>query len=299
MYPDRASTVIPAIRKCLQHIDEPSGKAATIWMIGEYGHLIDESPYLLEPLIDDADTATDPDVLTELLTAATKLFFKRPPEMQKMLGRLFDTLLADGVPVRVHDKALLYYRLLSRDVRAAGQIISGDKTPVREYLEDRPSKLQSQVLNEFNTLSVIYGKPAEQFVPESYRVVVEVDPTDVFDDNHPPSQASASAEAAASTGDDGLDMFGGGSEPMAAGGSTAPASQTADDDLDFFGGGGGSSTAEPAPAASGAFDDDFDLLGIGSSPAPAPPALQLVPHFAMDPPTFQQHWMSLSEGYVS
>ena len=44
-----------------------------------------------------------------LLTAAAKLFFKRPPECQLLLGGL----LAAGVQDEnqdVHDRALLYYR---------------------------------------------------------------------------------------------------------------------------------------------------------------------------------------------
>jgi hypothetical protein len=41
--------------RCLKRVDEPSGKAAVIWMIGEYGHyqhsVVDAAPYMLEPLI--------------------------------------------------------------------------------------------------------------------------------------------------------------------------------------------------------------------------------------------------------
>ena len=41
-----------------------------------------------------------------------KLFFKRPPEMQQMLGRLLDAVISDELHQDVHDRALLYYRLL-------------------------------------------------------------------------------------------------------------------------------------------------------------------------------------------
>ena len=40
----------------------------------------------------------------QLLTATTKLFFKRPPEVQKMLGRLLQKCLAEGTAVALHDK---------------------------------------------------------------------------------------------------------------------------------------------------------------------------------------------------
>ncbi len=52
----------------------------------------------------------------ELLTAAMKLFFKRPPELQKMLGKLLKSAIADVAQIDVRDRALLYFRLLKFDV---------------------------------------------------------------------------------------------------------------------------------------------------------------------------------------
>lgn len=68
-YPDRYQEVVSALEKCLSDVDDPEvwkqylfrflfsalrnqGKAAIIWMIGEYGDLIRSAPYILEPLID-------------------------------------------------------------------------------------------------------------------------------------------------------------------------------------------------------------------------------------------------------
>jgi AP-4 complex subunit beta-1 len=84
-YPDRAPAVLPSLHRCLKRMDTPAGKAAAVWMLGEFGHLIDDAPYLLEPLIDAAAAAggrgdsADAGVRCELLTATVKLFFKRPP----------------------------------------------------------------------------------------------------------------------------------------------------------------------------------------------------------------------------
>lgn len=61
-YPQRAPAVIPALHRCLKQIEEPEGKASVIWMIGEYGQLIDEAPYLLEPVIDSL-SATEADIV--------------------------------------------------------------------------------------------------------------------------------------------------------------------------------------------------------------------------------------------
>jgi AP-4 complex subunit beta-1 len=115
-YPDRYEEVVPAVEKCLRDVDEPEGKAAVVWIIGEYGDLIATAPYLLEPLIDTYADEASATVRLELLTAAMKLFFKRPPEMQKMLGRLLQVAVGDVTNIDVRDRALLYYRLLQLDV---------------------------------------------------------------------------------------------------------------------------------------------------------------------------------------
>ena len=44
-----------------------------------------------------------------------------------MLGRLFKACLADGVDASVHDRALLYYRLLRANVGEAAAVIAGDR----------------------------------------------------------------------------------------------------------------------------------------------------------------------------
>ena len=49
-------------------------------MLGEFGHLIDDAPYILEPLIDGLGASGEGvGVRCELLSATVKLFFKRPP----------------------------------------------------------------------------------------------------------------------------------------------------------------------------------------------------------------------------
>ena len=41
------------LRRCLRTIEEPLGKAAVVWMLGEYGQDIPDAPYLLETVIGD------------------------------------------------------------------------------------------------------------------------------------------------------------------------------------------------------------------------------------------------------
>ncbi len=67
-----------------------------------------DAPYLLEPLAEGFAEEAVP-VRLALLAAVTKLFFRRPPECQKLLGSVLAAASSD-TNQDVHDRALLYYR---------------------------------------------------------------------------------------------------------------------------------------------------------------------------------------------
>ena len=67
-----------------------------------------DAPYLLEPLAEGFAEEAVP-VRLALLAAVMKLFFRRPPECQKLLGSVLAAASAD-TNQDVHDRALLYYR---------------------------------------------------------------------------------------------------------------------------------------------------------------------------------------------
>lgn len=157
---------------------------------------------MLEPIIDSYAEEVSIDIKLQMFTAAMKLFFKRPPEMQKMLGRLLKSALsgdhtsasAHGATVAatatgggntssgnsgsaqdLHDRALLYYRLLLTDVGAAKALFNNNKACAivepggfAEYQDEESSR---KIFSEFNTLAIIYGTPSVQFVKDEYQLV--------------------------------------------------------------------------------------------------------------------------------
>jgi hypothetical protein len=92
----------------MQGITEPAARAAYVWVLGEYGQRVQDAPYVLEALAQDF-AAEAPEVRLALLTAAAKLFFKRPAECRAALGAALAAGAADASQ-DVHDRALLYYR---------------------------------------------------------------------------------------------------------------------------------------------------------------------------------------------
>ena len=171
-YDDRAEDYIVDIPRALRRVEDPRGKAAAVWIIGEFGAGLDEAPYLLEKLIDgicsgESESAA---IKMQLLVAVAKMFFARPPECVRMLGRYLDYLLnTEDVDADLRDRALLYYRLLKASPAEAERVIACEKDIVTTFSEERDAELKQAIFEEYNTLSVVYRKPAEEFVDDEYR----------------------------------------------------------------------------------------------------------------------------------
>jgi len=165
-YPDRSADVLPALPRCMRKIEDPEGKTAVIFMLGEYGQSMRQTPYLLENLIDNFDEEASVEVKAALLTAVIKLFFVRAPEVHGMISQLLAVMVNDTSDTDLHDRALLYYRLLRNDVNDAKRCIGLKKEPVVEFAEERLSGIKQRLFEEFNTLSIIFDKPAEEFIDE-------------------------------------------------------------------------------------------------------------------------------------
>ena len=107
-------------------MDDPAAKASIIWVLGEFGSTVPETPYLLETCIESYEEESSTEIKLHLLTATLKLFFRRPPEvppvaarprlhhvsislcadsqMQKMLGSLLKRAINDASNQDVHGK---------------------------------------------------------------------------------------------------------------------------------------------------------------------------------------------------
>lgn len=86
-----------------------------------HGLHFEPSVYILEDYIENIKDE-DEAVKQHLLSAAMKLFFARPCEMQDLLGTVFDALCNDGNPF-IRAQALHYYKLLLREPDTVKEII--------------------------------------------------------------------------------------------------------------------------------------------------------------------------------
>jgi len=168
--------------RTLKYVQEPTGKASIIYLIGECGEIIQEAPYALEKLIDGYDDLKDVTVKHQLLNATLKLFFLRPPEVQRMLGRLLHKATDDVSSQDLHDRALLYYRLLrsGADPKSvlAPVVQTNHNLGGRVFTEDDDAQLRAELMEEFNTLATIYGKASVNFIRPDFQVVYKKMPVE-------------------------------------------------------------------------------------------------------------------------
>ena len=83
----RYESVIATLCEHLDTLDEPDAKASMVWIIGEYAERIDNADELLEFFLE-----TFPEeaavVQMQLVTAAVKLFLKKPTERPQQMIQL-------------------------------------------------------------------------------------------------------------------------------------------------------------------------------------------------------------------
>jgi hypothetical protein len=300
-YPEQFHRASAAVERCMKIVAEPEGKCALLWILGEYGEVIEDAPYILEPLFDGFLDESSGAVKLEMLTASMKLFFTRAPEMQKMLGRLLKTAIQESTDPDVRDRALLYYRLLEVSPDEARRVVCTSKAVVEKFREEDDADAKERLIEEFNTLGTVLKLPASKFVlskvPSRFLGAMRMLPAPLPDGYTHTPQDDQPQSAHVMPADDSL--LGG---PL----PTQPSGPAVDMSADLL----GESFSSPAPAttaptapavtASSAVDDLLgmgDLLGgdiLGSS-APAAPAataapFALVPGAKMEGPVFEARW---------
>lgn len=257
-YPDKRHDVLPVLGRIIAAVEQPAAKAAVVWMLGEFGQDLRRAPYVLEKLIDDFNDEASSSVLLELLAATMKLFFKCPPEMQSMLGRLLGSAINESNHQDVRDRALLYYRLLEQQpTDQAAAIVAQFRADesVSVFAESVETDLKDKLFQEFNSLAVVYNKPSELFVSSTH-LAAAVAPLDEDDEEEEVEEVDEQYDN-----------------------SPAPQQQR---------------TAPPQPAAPSMdlLDMDFGSASSGPPPPPAGPSFALVPTPVMDAATFQGQWGS-------
>jgi len=278
-HPELKLVVSPPLPRALKYMVEGRGKASLIYLLGECGDVVPEAPYSLERLIDSYDTIKEAEVKIALLMSTMKLFFLRPPEVQRMLGRLLKKATEDVTSQDLHDRALLYYRLLRtssldvdpsivRDVVSTDCNLAASSNFSEEEIDD---DIRDELMKEFNSLSIVYGSTGESFIAEEFQVKFVRMPAE-----HPLDTGTSSATPPAEN----LDLNDERGAPPPELTTTTNTTTTT------------TPTPSPAPAA------EMDLLGFGPPDPTSTPAFALDPTVQLSSDEYQTRWGAVSDAHA-
>ncbi|GBG71965.1 hypothetical protein CBR_g10902 [Chara braunii] len=171
-YPNTYESIIATLCESLDTLDEPEAKASMIWIIGEYAERIDNADELLENFL-ESFPEEPPQVQLQLLTAAVKLFLKKPIERaQEMIQVVLNNATQETDNPDLRDRAYIYWRLLSTDPEAAKDVVLAEKPVISDDANQLEPNLLDELLANISTLSSVYHKPPDAFVSRT-RVVVQ------------------------------------------------------------------------------------------------------------------------------
>ncbi|GIY12751.1 AP-4 complex subunit beta-1 [Caerostris darwini] len=128
--PNIKDCVLAAVSKHAHKVNNLESKLCLLKFIGKYGKEIEDSPYVIERIINDEQNLESERVMSVLLTTSVKLFFIRPEEMQLLLGIVLENFQKSSC-LLLRKQASLYYYLL-KNVSTAKKIMQTDHTHFSE-----------------------------------------------------------------------------------------------------------------------------------------------------------------------
>ncbi|XP_076078681.1 AP-4 complex subunit beta-1-like [Mytilus galloprovincialis] len=134
---DNCAEFLSMLCHSLQFIKDDSGRCAMLTLLGNYGNIYEDAPYVLEDFIEDAENFST-EVKVHLLHCCMKMFFHYPGICQHMLGRVFEICFSDNDEC-LQNIAVYYYSLLQTNIEDAKHVImncknghSSDKDPSQD-----------------------------------------------------------------------------------------------------------------------------------------------------------------------
>ncbi|CAG8599858.1 12610_t:CDS:10, partial [Acaulospora morrowiae] len=169
---DEFFSVLPSVWSSID-LKSPAGPAF-LNLLTTIGSSLPESPYILESLIDNINNYPSTLFRVQLLNSTVALFLKRPAECQGMLTRLFKNTMGSTERFEVRERAKFLFRLLKHDIDTVKKICAYEPRETLKTQDEDGSSYQVLPLHEFNTLSIIHGKPQGRFIVENVELDIQV-----------------------------------------------------------------------------------------------------------------------------
>ena len=163
-FPNKYEALIKDLAAKTLEYYEPDARASIIWIVGEYAEKITESEKIIDNFADSF--LEDPDkVKLQTLTAAVKLFLKKPEEGEDVIQRVLKLATEEADNPDLRDRAYIYWRMLSTSPQNAKYVVLGEKPNLADdSYNTYDNELVSSLISQISTLSSIYHKTPEDIL---------------------------------------------------------------------------------------------------------------------------------------
>jgi vesicle coat complex subunit len=162
-FPGEFESIIGKVCRNMHILKVSRAKAAAIWILGEYSHLIDQVDLIIDPFLDTFHDES-PDVQVQLVAALVKVFVTKPEIGRDQLQFILTEATKESVMPDVRGRAYFYWRLLSSDQAAAKSALLFTKEAVAAKSDSWDDGVLGELIQNMGSVSGILHVLPRDFV---------------------------------------------------------------------------------------------------------------------------------------
>lgn len=165
-FPGSFESVISAVCKNFEQIQDPRAKSSAIWILGEYCHIISGVDVVLDTFLDTFHDE-QPSVQLQILTALVKLFLFKPDQTRDLLQFVLNEATKGTTSPDVRNRAYIYWRLLSTSNEQAKLVVNFPKSAIEHSGVKFDDTVLSELIRNMGSVSGVLHIVPSDFVHRS------------------------------------------------------------------------------------------------------------------------------------
>ena len=159
----------------IKSINDPEGKGAILYILGEFCNHIKNSVSLISPFVESFNEET-PSVKLQILNCVIKNYVNKPNDCEDLVKVCLQRGGEETENPDVRDRAYIYWRLLENDPDVAKEMISGEK-PAFEFKEEIlfEDTFIDNIIENMTNISAVYHKLSKDLIPKEDMIIEEKD----------------------------------------------------------------------------------------------------------------------------
>lgn len=134
-----------------------------IWIIGQYGDLIDNSIALMTDFAENFKDESK-NVQLAILNASVKIYLKLEGEAEDLITQVLQQATDESDNPDLRNRGYIYWRMLTENPEEAKNIILCEQPTISEDAGHIEPLLLDKLIDNISMLSSVYYKPPETFV---------------------------------------------------------------------------------------------------------------------------------------